>query len=318
MSELSNNRGRAYEYSTVTVLAEEIGKIRPVEIEYNSAYDAARRAWDAMPDNFQHILLESAYAAVSAIFDMEPLITEADGNDIVRLKIQTDDEGKRGDVRDILIIRRDIKWEIGLSLKHNHFAVKHSRLARTLDFGKTWFGVPCSEQYWADIKSVFDELAIMKEQGKKWREIEGKDRRIYIPLLRAFINEIRRSNTFYKELPQKMVEYLLGEFDFYKVISIDGRRITRVQTYNLHGTLNLPSRKIKPKIFVPLASLPTRIVELDFKPGSSNTVEMYMDGGWQFGFRIHNASTMVETSLKFDIQLIGMPVSIITIDCKWI
>ena len=59
------------------------------------------------------------------------------------------------------------------------------------------------------------------------------------------------------------------------------------------------------------------IVNLDFKPGSTNTVELYMDGGWQFSFRIHNAATKVETSLKFDIQIVGMPTTIISIDCRW-
>jgi hypothetical protein len=118
-------------------------------------------------------------------------------------------------------------------------------------------------------------------------------------------------------VPRKMVEYLLGEFDFYKVISIDSKRITRIQTYNLHGNLNQPSRTNKPKIQVPVASLPTRIVSFDFKLNSTNTVELCMDGGWQFSFRIHNASTYVETSLKFDIQIIGMPASIISINCSW-
>ncbi|WP_386698102.1 HaeIII family restriction endonuclease [Lonepinella sp. MS14436] len=40
-------------------------------------------------------------------------------------------------------------------------------------------------------------------------------------------------------------------------------------------------------------------------------------GSWQFSFRIHNASTKVEPSLKFDIQFIGMPTAIVSIDCKW-
>ena len=104
-----------------------------------------------------------------------------------------------------------------------------------------------------------------------------------------------------------MVEYLLGEFDFYKVISIDSKRITQIQSYNLHGNLNKSTRTINPKIKIPVVMLPTRIVSFDFKPNSSNTVELYMDGGWQFNFRIHNASTKVEQSLKFDIQIIGMP-----------
>ena len=42
-----------------------------------------------------------------------------------------------------------------------------------------------------------------------------------------------------------------------------------------------------------------------------------MDGGWQFSFRIHNASTIVEPSLKFDIQFVGEPTSVSVIRCKW-
>ena len=72
------------------------------------------------------------------------------------MKLQKDSEGEIGDVRDIIIVRRDIKWEIGLSIKHNHFAVKHSRLGKSLDFGERWFGVKCSEQYWEDIKRKYN------------------------------------------------------------------------------------------------------------------------------------------------------------------
>ena len=54
-----------------------------------------------------------------------------------------------------------------------------------------------------------------------------------------------------------------------------------------------------------------------FKTNSSNTVEMYLNNGWQLSFRIHNASSKVEPSLKFDVQFIGMPISILNIECKW-
>ena len=40
MSEESNNRGRAYEFICLKTLAEEIKKIRPVEIEENSSFFA--------------------------------------------------------------------------------------------------------------------------------------------------------------------------------------------------------------------------------------------------------------------------------------
>ena len=70
----------------------------------------------------------------------------------------------------------------------------------------------------------------MREQkalGKKWSELPSKDLQVYVPLLQAFMNEIQKSNSVDSTVPRKMVEYLLGEFDFYKVISIDSKRITR-------------------------------------------------------------------------------------------
>ena len=316
MSEQSNNQGRAYEYICLTTLYNEIRKVRSVEIEQNSAYNAAFHAWSLVSPFFQNVLTESAKSAVATIFDMEPMIIEP-SDDLLKLKIQTDNQGKDGDVRDIVISRKDIQWEIGLSIKHNHFAVKHSRLAKSLDFGTKWFNIPCSEKYWGNIKPIFDYLEVQKDNKKNWSDLSHKDKEVYIPLLQAFIDEILRSNQINDEVPKRMVEYLLGEFDFYKVISIDSRRLTQIQTYNLHGKLNQASRITKPQIKVPIAYLPTRIVSFEFKPNSTNTVELYMDGGWQFSFRIHNASTKVETSLKFDIQIVGMPTTIISIDCKW-
>ena len=316
MSVQSNNQGRAYEYICLLTLHREITRYRPAGIEQNSSYYAAKRAWESIPQNLQNLLEQSANAAVYTIFDLEPLIIE-DGHDKLDLLIQPDSQGEEGDVRDILIVRRNIRWEIGLSIKHNHFAVKHSRLAKTLDFGERWFGVSCSRQYWNDVKPIFGYLENEKRKGSKWRDLPDKENDVYIPLLNAFSDEIHRSAISHPELPRKMVEYLLGEFDFYKVISIDRQRLTQILSFNLHGTLNQPSQTEKPKIDIPIANLPTRIVSLGFKPNSSNTVELYMDGGWQFGFRIHNAATLVETSLKFDIQIIGMPASIITINCRW-
>ena len=256
MSSKSNDQGRAYEYICLLTLNEGINKVRKAEIEYNSAYQAAEHAWNLVDEAFQSILKQSAKAAVETIFDMEPMIIE-ESNDILKLKIQIDAKGEEGDVRDIVISRSDVKWEIGLSIKHNHFAVKHSRLGGRLDFGDRWFGIPCSQEYWNDIKPIFDYLTEQKSQNKKWIELPAKENDVYIPLLNAFKNEILRSNSKNATVPKKMVEYLLGEFDFYKIISIDSRKITQIQTYNLHGTLNQASRTIKPKIEVPVACLPT-------------------------------------------------------------
>lgn len=316
MSSKSNDQGRAYEYITLLTLHLEISKIRRAEIVKNSSLEAARNAWDNMSKSMQSLMSMSAHSFVPDIFDLEPLILEDDG-DVVELLIQKDKSGEDGDVRDILIARSGIKWEIGLSMKHNHFAVKHSRLSHLIDFGDKWYGVPCSNSYWQSVLPIFDYLQKQKREGKAWFELTDKSERVYVPLLKAFMQELRLTYAKHKELPQKMVEYLLGEFDFYKVVSIDNQRVTQINTFNLHGTLNKNGRRNKAKATIPRVLLPTRIVNLDFKPGSDNTIELYLDGGWQFSFRIHNASTMVESSLKFDVQIIGMPTTIVTINCRW-
>lgn len=316
MSRRSNDQGRAFEFITLITLAEEINKVREAVIEKNSSYEATKRAWDNIDSNLQVDLKSAAEAAVESIFDLEPMILE-DGNDKLELLVQQDSQGEKGDVRDILIVRRNVQWEIGLSLKHNHFAVKHSRLSKTIDFGKKWFGIPCSQQYWDEVNPLFDYLAEEKKLGTKWRELPDKENDVYVPLLNAFKDEVERSNKSNPEVPKRMVEYLLGEYDFYKVVSVDAKRITQIFTFNLRGTLNQASKTTQPETSIPIAKLPTRIIDIDFKPKKKNTIEMFMDEGWQFSFRIHNASSKVEPSLKFDVQIVGMPTTIISINCMW-
>ncbi len=316
MSDKSNNQGRAYEYACLLTLNEEIGKLRPVTIVEDSSYLAAEYAWSTLSPKMKNLYKVSSYAAVIQIFELEPRIIE-DGSDILELQIQMDTKGEEGDVRDILIVRHNIQWEIGLSLKHNHFAVKHSRLSQRLDFGAKWYGIPCSQNYWKDVQPVFAYLAQEKNKGTLFDDLPYKEQDVYIPLLRAFINEINRQNWMHPDVPSRLVEYLLGKYDFYKIISIDKQRTTQIQSYNLHATLNQDGIHQKASIEIPIALLPTRIVRLDFVPNKTNTVELYMDGGWQFSFRIHNAEKIVVPTLKFDIQITGMPTAIITINCLW-
>lgn len=277
---------------------------------------ASKQAWETLSSQDKEIYKISALTGVSIILDLEPLIIEKN-NDVLNLKIQSDDEGKKGDVRDIVIMRGSIDWEIGLSLKHNHFAVKHSRLSKKLDFGKKWYDIPCSEEYWKKVKPIFDFLEGEKEKKTLWKEIVNKNEDVYFPLLEAFKTEILDQNRKNIKLLENMLKYLLGKFDFYKVISIDNKKVTRVQSYNLYGTLNQDGVHEKRKIEIPIIILPTRIVSLDFKPNSLTTLELYLNNGWQFTFRIHNAEKEVKPSLKFDIQIVGIPTSIISIDSKW-
>ncbi|MBR2989710.1 HaeIII family restriction endonuclease [Candidatus Saccharibacteria bacterium] len=316
MSNKSNDQGHAYEYICLLILEEVISERRPAKIIENSSLVAAKRAWDKIGPELQENLKESANAAVRTLCTLELRMLE-DGNDMLELLIQPDNKGEDGDVRDILVIRRDIRWEIGLSLKHNHFAVKHSRLSKDLDFGEKWFGIECSQKYWEEVGPIFDYLDEEIAKGTLWREIPDKKDNIYVPLLKAFMSEIKRSYSADKTMAKRLGEYLLGKYDFYKVISIDRKRETQVQPLNVRGTLNKPTNVQKSIISVPLTSLPERIIDIEMKPNSKTTVELYMDNGWQFSFRIHSADEEVETSLKFDVQAVGIPATVISINTSW-
>ena len=316
MSAKSNDQGRAYEYAWIKTLYKALHEMRKTRIIENSSLEANERAWSIMDEDMKDTFLTSASAAIDAVLELEPRMTEDDGEELI-LEFQQDGKGIEGDVRDIVIRRDNIDWEVGLSIKHNHDAVKHSRLSHKLDFGKEWFDMSCSDSYWNDVEPIFNMLKDEKEKKTKWSDIDDKNEKVYIPLLQAFIDEINRAYAIDKSMPRKMIEYLIGVEDYYKIVSKDSKRLTLIHTFNMHGTLNKPSSVKVSAITVPIVELPTRLVALEFKPGSENTVEMYLDNGWQLSFRIHNASTKVEPSLKFDVQFIGMPTSVLNIECRW-
>lgn len=317
MSNASNNKGRAYEFACLNSLYDAISEIRNAEIVKNSSYLSANNAWNSLTHGEQTLYVLSARSTIETIFALEPNIIEQ-SPDILRLYIQNDQHGEEADVRDIIIERKDITWEIGLSIKHNHMAVKHSRIAKKLDFGSKWYDIPCSATYWKDVEPVFDFLEKEKVKGTYFRDLESKEDDVYVPLLNAFIKEISAQVKTNVDVPCRMVKYLLSKFDFYKVISIDNKRITSIQSFNMFGTLNKQSSKSRPALKVPVINLPTTLLHIGFKPGSKTTVIMCFDNGWQFSFRIHNAKDIIETSLKFDVQIVGMPSEVnVKFNCKW-
>lgn len=238
-------------------------------------------------------------------------------DDILILKSIKDKEGIAGDVRDIVIRRDNINWEIGLSIKHNHEAVKHSRLSPSIDFGKEWYNIPCSNNYWPKILPIFERLKTEKSKGTKWSQLQDKQDSIYLPLLQSFMDEVQRAYAIDHSMARRMVEYLIGVKDFYKIISLDNKYLTLIRMFNLHNTLNKPSKIKISAIKVPVVSLPTELTAIKLKRNTKTTIEMYFNNGWQLNFRIHSAETKVIPSLKFDIQFVGMPVSVMSFECRW-
>jgi len=317
MSSKSNDQGRAFEYACILELKDRIEDFRPVAVDEESVA-AAFRAWQTQSNAEQKKYLRAADAFVDTLFSAEPLILERDGdNDVVVLSINKDSDAEGGDVRDIVITRNAIRWDIGLSMKHNHFAAKHSRLSSTIDFGAKWYGSPCDDSYWGIVKPIFARLKTLKGDKVAWHDMPDKEDSVYKPIVEAFINELNRAYKADKTIPARLISYLLGIRDFYKVVAIDNKQITEFQSFNLRGELNKNGRKNKPTLIIPKADLPTEIISLRFKPGSKSTAELYLNNGWSLSFRIHNASTIVEPSLKFDIQFLGVPANIITVNCVW-
>ncbi|GAA8660724.1 hypothetical protein Hpoki27_14450 [Helicobacter pylori] len=310
MSDKSNNQGRAYEYAWCLALEQKLSIFKKVIVDKQNGFNACYRAYESLEKSLQERYLESAKQGVLLLLDCEPLLSEVIGSsqNEITLSLQKDKLGEIGDIRDILIYFD--RFCIGLSIKHNHDAVKHSRLSKDLDFGEKWLGVGVSQNYKDTIKPLFERLENAKKEGMLWRDFPNKEQEIYAPLLQAFKKEVLRIDENKKnKVPQKMVEYLLGKYDFYKAILLEREQKTKLEAYHFHNTLNL-SVKNKPKRIIPLSKLPTRMIYFDFKPKSFNTLELVLDEGWSFSLRIHNASSRVEPSLKFDIKLLSKPESV--------
>lgn len=309
--------GKAFEYACVNAFYKKYEKYQPVVLEETPQMRTARKFFDQMDYVKKNDLESAAKAAVRVIERLEPQLLHPDCNVPLILALQADAEGIAGDVRDVLCIRKKNKWQIGLSCKHNHHAVKHSRLSDTIDFGKEWFGKNCSKTYFDEVVPLFTELRKMRDESKLegnpilWNQIEDKFERYYAPILQSFMDELQRISKQYPyEIPALLIQYLIGKYDFYKVITDDRRRTTRVEVVNIAGTLNKNAGKYEALVKVPMLKLPTRFYHMGFKNDSKNTIEVVCDEGWTVSMRLHNASSRVEPSLKFDVNLISLPSSI--------
>ncbi|WP_160683616.1 HaeIII family restriction endonuclease [Clostridium sp. C2-6-12] len=315
---IQTSLGKAFEYACLNSLNSELSDQQEVILEDTSALNVARDFYNGADEKTKEKMDLAANAAVRVILRLEPQLQNPLKNNPLYLTIQEDAAGISGDVRDVLCIRRQNEWEIGLSCKHNHSAVKHSRLSPSIDFGQMWFGIPCSNEYFEEITPMFDELRELKSKKVLWREIENKEERYYIPLLKAFMKELKRLDSENPNIiPKRLLSYLLGLNDFYKVITDDKRKVTKVQVYSLYGTLNRAAGRIRPQVKIPQLVMPERFFNIDFKPSSGNTVHVVCDGGWTISMRIHNASSKVEPSLKFDVNLLGVPPTLYTHHEPW-
>lgn len=310
-------KGKAFEYACAQAVLNSATGVVEVELQESAQLASAERFFSYLNNIERANYIKGATAAIKIIKRLEPRLFDGTGTLIIGL--QADSQGIAGDVRDVICERGE--WMIGLSCKHNHAAVKHSRLSATIDFGKEWFGKKCSQTYFKEVNAVFGRLKEIMDESRAmnpnkpalWSDLPDKEQMCYVPVLKAFIKELKRLDAeFPREIPEKLIRYLIGRNDFYKVIMNENRRFTQIESININGTLSQSSGKRKALIDAPLMKLPTKFYEIGFKEGSNNTILVVCDEGWNVSMRIHNASSKIETSLKFDVQLIAMPSSILT------
>ena len=309
--------GKAFEYALIKQFYDFLSPRYAVELKEDSSFHVAMNCFNLFVRKEQEKYLSAAKVVIKHIIEIEPkLENPVSSYDILTLQVASDSEGMKGDVRDIIFIRASENWEIGISAKNNHKAVKHSRLSDKIDFGKEWLGLRCSNTYYDQVLPIFLELRQLKEQYELWRNLKDKHKRYYVPILEAFRRELIQLDKENSSIvPANLLRYLIGNKDFYKVIKRSNK--SEIYGFHLYGTLNKSAVKIKPKFKVPKVRLPTRIIEITFKPNSTDTIILTCDEGWQISFRIHNASSRVEPSLKFDIKLIGQPPSLYTHHLNW-
>lgn len=312
--------GKAFEYALLMALNKILSINQKIVVKQDESFENTKDCFSGFEKKQQDDYDKAAEAAVKHLIMLEPrLLQSSCDDDILTLSVQSDQSGTIGDIRDIIVERLKSNWSVGISAKNNHTAVKHSRLSDSIDFGKKWLGIPCSKEYFDQIVPIFNGLRNLIRQAKTegkvlvWRDLTNKDE-IYSSILDAFTQELKtlndRSPTI---IPQRLLEYLIGTHDFYKIIKMRGK--TEIQSYNLRETLNRPSSSMRPATRVSKLRLPARIIEI--RKINSNRVNITFDEGWQLSLRIHNASTNVEPSLKFDIQLIGRPNSAYTHFESW-
>ncbi len=278
--------GHAYEYAIATAFNEAL----ECGIEMDNNERVAESAFKRVEPALRDYITQSASDVVRFLIQRDKRLDTA--KSIVLLGSSS---GQHGDVRDIVIRCSD--GQIGISAKHNHYAVKHPRISDSIDFGRLWGSHPVSSRYKATIKPIFDDLRERAKNEENFRDIPSKIQKVYGPILNAFEDELRRLCEDYgKEFISRFFQYMIGRYDFYKAVCDYHAKQSVIESVNINGTLAWGSKW----------NIPSRIESIKRVRNSSSTLMVIFEGGWQIKFRLHNASSRVEPSLKFDVSFVGM------------
>ena len=167
----------------------------------------------------------------------EPIMKMPEGLHAV-LAAMPDNAGVKGDVRDIRITiyasesKKEVLRELGISLweiimkqlsilelQKYRILQKNGQKANSLAVKNFWIK-------WKRFKKVIEEY---QEKYSTWSEVEEKKEKVYLPIVEAFVEEIRRLGMASKEAGDEQrknaskfaklfFQYMFGTRDFYKFI----------------------------------------------------------------------------------------------------
>ena len=283
--------GSAFEYALFAALAR---RIRVTSLE-NEALERARKKYEGSVQRSH--LLRCAESAVKYLLSTDQRLVTREPK---KLFLNSSWAAQsQHDVRDVVL--QGHSATIGFSCKVNNQDLRHSRLARELDFVKEW-GLDkngASSAYWKGVRPVFDRLHELRERGLDWVDeyptLATRRRLVLAPVLDAWESEMRRVVNADSSVPERLCRYLLGSKSYWKVVS--GRRAVLVQKFNLEG--DMPGEKL---------TMPGSILGISIRDTSSVRERIVTcDEGYAFSFRLHTASSHIENSLKFAVKGLKLP-----------
>lgn len=302
--------GKAFEWAVARHFSIQLGGTGEIGSDLIIDSEAARYAkecFDSLEDGDQSKWSRFADNATAHIIHRER--QNAAVVNVSGIAIASDSEGIGGDVRDVVIHSPGGK-SLGVSCKNNHDAFKHPRLSGTIDFVKEWglSSKGCSDTYWIKVSPIFDRLSALRQTSDKklkFAEVANLRSEVMEPVINAFVDEIvslaNEGTESEALLCSNLVQYVIGNRDFYKVIKDDSDSQIRVMGFNFNGTLTGRRPKL-PKSMVGINQQKASV-----ESGNSVTVFIQLDLGYSFKMRLHTASRRVESSLKFDVQAVGLP-----------
>ena len=138
--------GKAWEYGLARNFADVLNSMANLVV--NASRNKSQESYNLLGNQDRQRIDWAANEAVVFLRAHDPRLLEAK-----HVVMQGDMTRSAGDVRDILVHMPD--GIIGISAKHRHKGLKHSRLSATIDFGAEWYGRECSAEYWNAVLPVF-------------------------------------------------------------------------------------------------------------------------------------------------------------------